>query len=281
MSTKQQTNVIVSVTTIPSRCAKIAMILENVMEQTYPFDVCYVYVPERCTRLQDAPYKLTPELEQIVAKANGRIMFRNMKEDFGPGSKLIPALEEYLSVEKKEEDNVDTVIISIDDDILLEKHALEELVAAHKQLPNYILGFIGTYEVNKQTFFVHAEHKWYSDFCKVDGLGGYRGVLYPVATCQNYPKLFHGLHNAHLKNLGIPVLDDDHAFRLCAIHENIIRMVVRTKYPVPEAANQIVPGLNIVFLECEDGVSHPSAGPMGRLAISRAFIDSWFLDNLH
>jgi len=260
METKS--HVIVSLTTIPSRIAKILPVLKNLLNQTFCFDKCVLYIPDVCTRLPDHKYEISEELKNFLQDSNGRFEIHHVPMDWGPGTKIIPALLEWQDKSQ--------VIWSIDDDILLEKHALEELMAAHLKLPNAILGFMGTL----QDRFIHSEHLDPTELYEVEGLGGYRSILYPTLLCKQFPYLFRELQEAHLKQFQLPVLDDDHALKLCAINQHIKRVIVGTHFPSPTRSHPIVPALNITFLETDDGVSHPNTSE--RFMKSHEFITHWF-----
>lgn len=248
--TEGKLHVVVTMTTIPSRIDSIAQVVENLLAQSYPFDKLCLYVPEVCTR-QNVEYKIPDSLFDI-SRRDQRFVVRKIPTDYGPATKILPAMIEF-GVKN-------TVLISVDDDVILEGHAIEELVAAHLRLDKddeCILGFMGCRNAkNGATSFHHAEHVK-EDMCDVDALGGYRAVLYVPQISQQFIPLLERLHVEQLQKVGRPIMDDDHALQLCAIHCEVRRAVVRTKYlcftDTPET--KIVPFLNIRFISNADGVS--------------------------
>jgi hypothetical protein len=163
------------------------------------------------------------------------------------------------------------LLISVDDDVILESHAIEELVAAHMRHPECILGFMG----HAQSRFVHAEHV--AESVNVDSIGGYRGVLYPSSVCMSMLPMLLLLHMEHMTTLKRGVIDDDHSLQQCAIYCNIQRKVIRTNFPCTHEtpATRIVPKLNILFLSNADGVSG-KIGTEDLVQASRDTTDAFF-----
>jgi hypothetical protein len=136
--------------------------------------------------------------------------------DWGSATKLIPTL---LS-ERDEE----TIIITLDDDVIYEQHAIEELVAASEKWPNDSLGFMGGVA---GPVFIHAEqvHHEGLDRKAVAMLGGYRGILYRR-------KIFDGSvleEVGELLDAG-PFVVDDQLFGWNLARRGIGRFVIRTNY---------------------------------------------------
>lgn len=263
--------VLVSLTTIPSRTKKILPVLESLLAQTFPFESLTLYASEICVR-QNAKYEFPDNVLNLVESSKGRFRIKTIPEDFGPGSKIIPAMQEHFGRSAGGDKNP-VVLISVDDDVILEAHAIQELVQAHAKRPGAILGFMG-FRIDR---FVHAEHTYGAEFVDVDALGGYRAILYPESVCHSFPHILRLLHDEHMKQLMRPCIDDDHSHQCCAIFNGIPRLVVRTRFPcltdTPET--KIVAKLNIRFLTNTDGVS-AAHDPDEKITASRRVTDEFF-----
>ena len=230
-------------TTIPSRMGTLPLVIEKILRhQTYANFQLRLYVPLRCVR-QNCEYEIPAQLQNMQSP---KFVIRRCDVDHGPATKIIPAMaEEALNTDSK----ID-VLMSIDDDIELEKHAIEELVAAHQKYRDAILGFMGVVS----THFFHSEDLSASTL-QVSLLGGYRAVLYPRNAFLAFSRLFLKLYsNYTLKQPNVkwpyPVLDDDYVFaRFAATFRNRL-LVIKTQYPPQKAIS-----LNILFHHNTDGVS--------------------------
>lgn len=223
--------VVVSLTTIPSRVARIKPMLESLLAQTRKPDRMILWLPKVC-RKEFAAYDVPLDLRQWM-EANG-IEVRECDIDWGSATKLIPTLLCELEDE--------TIIITMDDDILYEAHAVEELVAASEKWPNDSLGFMGGV---KGPCFIHTEQVRNARLERkaVDMLGGYRGILYRR-------KMFDGSVIDELKELlkeGAFVVDDQ-LFGWNLARRGIGRFVIQTNYP--EQGNR----LNFRFLGLGNGI---------------------------
>lgn len=204
-------NIIVSLTTIPSRFNDLEVVMKNLLDQTFIPNKIILYIPKYYYRFgskYDIPKWMT-ELE----KNNKIFEIHFIDKDYGPATKLLPATKEFT----KSTD----IIITVDDDILLEKHTLEELVYCHKKYPDMNLGFMGT--IGKQ--FIHSE--WITgDIKEVELLGGYRGVLYPRKLIKDdIYKYFDDITKEKM------LYDDDFFFASYFKKNKVGEYVVRTNYP--------------------------------------------------
>ncbi len=109
-NTKQK--VVVTLTTIPDRIGKIKVTLSSLLDQTYSPDVIYLAIP-KISRITNEPYVIPDWL-----KYHPIINILYCDKDYGPASKLIPAL-------LAERDNPDTKIIVVDDDRVYAKTLIE------------------------------------------------------------------------------------------------------------------------------------------------------------
>ena len=158
--------VVVSFTTIPSRIGRIDQMVNSVINQTRKPDRVILWLPEVCTK-ENRGYDIPANLQDWLKQNN--IEVTGCDRDWGSATKLIPTL--FL------ENDPDTILITLDDDVYYDSHAIEELVNASEKYPDVSLGFMGGLPGPR---FVHAEqlHIQGIDRIAVDGLGGYRGILY-------------------------------------------------------------------------------------------------------
>lgn len=250
---KMDVRVILSMTTIPSRVVRLPRIVNSLLTQTYPFEQLILYVPAVCKRQQKA-YVIPQEL---CALQSPRFAIRFGVEDDGPATKIIPAMREFAS-----EQNV--IIVSVDDDVLLESHAIEELVCAHKHNTSCLLGFMGVVAPR----FLHSEQLDNASI-NMTLLGGYRSVLYPNRVFSWFLETFDHIKQSLVDNeWPLPIVDDDYLFARIAHQCNVDRMVIKPSL-APQRAQ-----LNIDFDHNVDGVSGPQASSL--IPISRKATDHCF-----
>ena len=105
--------VVVSMTTTTSRIENAARTIERLRRQSRQPDSVYLNVPLYCKR-ERRQYELPAEL---IALPN---LIIQRSDDWGPATKLIPTLEV--------ENNPDTIIITLDDDVHYKTTLIETLV---------------------------------------------------------------------------------------------------------------------------------------------------------
>lgn len=233
--------IIVSFTTTPDRVEYLEPIIKNILEdQTLKPDILSLYLPYKYLKT-DIDYPFPKYLEDFTKKYKNFIIKR--VEDIGPITKIYYALLEYT----KPKD----LIISIDDDILLDPHSIEELIESHNSKPYSILGFMGA----NNDGFVHSEliqgyNTSSRNFVNVNGLGGYRSILFPrILIESDYFSHFVKLNKEHLTTLSIPLLEDDNYTSLYFKHKNISMFVIGTFYPGNLNSIDIKEKINIKFLD--------------------------------
>lgn len=209
-------HLVVSLTTTPSRIAAIGAALRSVLAQTLRPARVHLYVPETCCRTRER-YVLPDWLTRLAA-ASDIFEITRVDEDVGPATKLLPSLSRYT--------RADTRLITVDDDVILEPHTFEELVAASLKDPSGVYGMMG---VASDGRFVHAEWvgAWGMERCPVTVLGGYRSILYPRAAWDDsirddYRGITAAVH---------PFLSDDHLFAWNLLRRHVPCWVVATRYP--------------------------------------------------
>ena len=212
--------VIVSLTTIPSRIDKIESVILCLLNQSYQADKIILYIPRKLARLNQ-PYIIPNGLKRL-SKSSNNFEIRQIEKDYGPATKIIPALKDFTAD--------DDIIITVDDDILLENHSLEELIKAHRRFPEYVWGMMGIIDGE----FCHTEYLAPNGFtkAKVDTLGGYRGILYHRQFFQpDFFKMFSELEDIHRQKLKMPIiLCDDTLLNSYLDFKKIYKYVTATQY---------------------------------------------------
>lgn len=253
--------VYVSFTSLPSRLSYVQHVVENILEhQTYKNIQLTLYIP-RSVKRTGQTYILNEDIMRLLIKyKNFHIKFCEV--DYGPATKIIPSLLEHTQD--------DDILICVDDDILLEKHAIEELVDSYNAFDDSLLGFMGTWK--NQHLFLHSELIYCNT--KVDLLGGYRSILFPRHLIKEqffreYDELMK-LHEPH----NIPVLDDDMFYHNFCHKHKIPMHVIKTKYTGNLNSDNILEKINIKFLESSKLDAINGGGEM--TSISNKIIESYY-----
>jgi hypothetical protein len=258
---------IVSFTTTPDRIDYLEPIIDNILShQTIKPDLLVLYLPHRYLKTNEE--YMIPEYLEALTKRYLNFVIRRV-EDIGPITKIFYALRQFNR--KKD------VIISIDDDILLETHAVEELLDAHKSKPYSVLGFMGC---NKEGF-VHSENiQMYNkerQFVNVNGLGGYRSVLFPrMLIDDDYFEHLTNLNILHLNTIAIPLLEDDNYTSLYFNYKNISMYVIGTLYPGDLSSNDICKRINIQFLDSSNYGALYGTNDRSKISSSYGLIVEYF-----
>lgn len=242
--------IIVSLTTLPGRLDTLEPLLQNLSSQSHLPDKIVLYLP--------SVYKRFPACVVTVPAFFSK--YHNVEIhrccDSGPITKLLPALKEFTGSSD--------VIITVDDDVLLERHAIEELLSAHQTFSQEeyppVLGFMG---VDNGQFY-HAEVLQYTPpvsqtrmFKEITngGLGGYRGVLYPRKSIpDDIFDIYTKVEELH-KDLPYPMMDDDHFISHILHRYQRKILVIGTFYPGNLQPKSIYELINIKITPNTDGVS--------------------------
>ena len=223
--------VVVSFTTIPSRISSVKPMLESILAQTRKPDRTVLWLPAIC-RKENIGYDIPSDFKQWMMVND--IEIGDCGCDWGSATKLIPTL---LS-----EEDGDTALITVDDDVAYEPHIVEELITASEKWPDDSLGFMGGVA---GPIFIHAEQLMVKGVERtgVDVLGGYRGILYRR-------RMFDGSVVDELNELldEGPFVVDDQLFGWNLCRRKIGRFVIRTNYLGPNN------GLNFRFLHLKNGI---------------------------
>ena len=126
-SRESRADVVVSLTTIPSRIDFIAETLKSLMVQTRAPREIRINLPATSIR-EKRDYVIPQWLEELRSIKLVRC------EDWGPATKLLPALSAY---------EADQAILVVDDDRIYAPNTVEVLEAAAREEPNAALGLGG------------------------------------------------------------------------------------------------------------------------------------------
>ena len=169
--------IVISLTTLPSRLlgAKILKTLKSLRNQTIKPNNIYLGLPEKAKRIGSSYPEPSSKILSLCTVVK-------LDEDYGPVSKLAGGI---LS-----EDDPDTIIISVDDDVIYPPTFVEELLEKSKLKPDTAIGssgvVIGSFP-SYISFIRNESYKRYEGWFgkkltkkgqEVDILCGYAGVLY-------------------------------------------------------------------------------------------------------
>ena len=159
--------VIISLTTSPKRIAQIKPTLDRIMEQTVLPNAIVLNLPYVFKRNGDK-FDTLPEF--ITSNTLIKI---NWCEDIGPATKILPTRKLYSDPE--------TIIISIDDDILYTKTMIETFLKHSSIFPDVVISSSSLYIITEPPPGVNNNdippNTYFSEF-----LEGFSGVLYKKRT---------------------------------------------------------------------------------------------------
>lgn len=78
---------VITLSSIPPRFPRLALTLETLLRQTVPAERIIVYLPKS--------YRRFPEWDGVLPEVPKGVEIRQVDEDFGPATKLLPALREF------------------------------------------------------------------------------------------------------------------------------------------------------------------------------------------
>ena len=140
------------------------------------------------------------EIPQALREIEDVIVFSPSK-DYGPGTKLLGALE-YIQQHPEI-----THVITVDDDMVIDDDRYLEHLAAHaRALPNYAVTF-GGIKLDRYPFKYLDGLSYDHHHRFVDGVAGFRGVLYPVHLMRGSQLPF-----TFFENLPAGAVNDDDAY---------------------------------------------------------------------
>jgi hypothetical protein len=121
--------VVVSLTSIPSRLGHVFPTLNSLFLQSRTPTAIHLNLPSLSKREGEA-YRVPPEIED-----DSRVTVFRCGEDVGPIMKLLPTVER--------EPDPDTIIVTVDDDVVYPRGMIETLLQEREALPEAALGFRG------------------------------------------------------------------------------------------------------------------------------------------
>ena len=122
-----RSDIIVSLTTIPSRLPYIEDTLKSLLRQTRPPAEIRLYVPAFSAR-ENRPYEIPARLRQLTS------VTIHACSDVGPATKFIPALTSLPP---------DQLVLAVDDDRIYPPNLVADLEAAARARPDAAYGFSG------------------------------------------------------------------------------------------------------------------------------------------
>lgn len=197
--------VYISLTTIPTRFTRVIPIINALKNQSYSPSKIILFIPHNYLRFPE--FKSVSIPHKLLDLQDDLFEIHRCK-DYGTPTKFFPFLQQ---------EGLDKILITVDDDIIPSHNLVRDLVRAHKTWPTDIFGLMGVLHkplplgpFNLE--FVHCQHLFqpvlqHLDRYQVSSCGGYRGVLYPPHVFQS--DIFHLIPNLALKHYPLPIMDDD------------------------------------------------------------------------
>ena len=174
-TTNPPSEVIVSLSTIPSRINLIRPTLESLISQSFSSFLIFVVVPYFSKR-ENTIYSIPPWLSDLSKSSKlselseGPTIKIIRSDDYGPASKLLGTLK-YL---KENNYKKETMIITVDDDRVYHPDLVKKLVSAAQLSPNDAFGLCGV-DINGTSYRCKTERKF---FTSTNVLAGHCGVIY-------------------------------------------------------------------------------------------------------
>jgi hypothetical protein len=189
--------VIISLTTSPTRIDHIEEVLNTIMKNTILPDKIVLNLPTVFKRtgltFNNIPTFIT----------NNPLIYVNVCNDIGPSTKIIASLPLFK--------NPETILISIDDDILYKPNFIEILLSISKIYPDAVITGISFVSLNNSDLLNDSSNllnKKYNKLQYVQMVEGYSSVLYKkkffekysVEELENYPKFCYFADDFILSN---------------------------------------------------------------------------------
>ena len=199
---------VISLTSLPSRLPHLSQTISHMLKQDTLPDKIYINLPLFSTREQ-IPYiipdHITSYIDALEPPQRSLITILRPPNDYGPATKLIPTLDVETSP--------DTIIVTIDDDVIYPSFYLSELKQAALRYPNAAIGFKGYQfprataqekeeedddeeegmqglrspaSIFNESTFIYVESSNHTNDAYVDVLGGFLGVAYRSGFFNTY-----------------------------------------------------------------------------------------------
>lgn len=153
--------VIVSFTTLPSRFPYIEPMVECITNQSYQDFEFHLNIPKK-SELEDTDYEIPSWTSKYP-----KLKIYESDRDWGSHTKIIPTLKRVSDSE--------TIIITVDDDLLYHQDTLQMHMSLREKYPNCAIGFSGLGS------FIQDGKKFYTSVStdiQVKILEGYKSVSY-------------------------------------------------------------------------------------------------------
>lgn len=216
--------IVISICTIPSRTDSLIKVLQHIELQTIRPDKVFITICAYYPRLQQAyPPEDLDKLNEFIKGSPLSVTIVTEQKDNGPCMKVLtPMIHGDLSD--------DSLILAMDDDCCyLHPQSIETLIDKYEESGKAIYGFMGvSEEPSKPIMFIHAEQIGHNGTSIVDGLGGYRGVMYPKFVLKDIVEWTNVFLEEHDKN-GIVCLHSDQVLSYYCRYYNIKQRVVSFK----------------------------------------------------
>lgn len=180
MAVAQSERVVVSLSTIPSRCGELEPTLRSIAAQTRKPDAVYVSVSKVSTR-ENKPYPVKDLAKTVKSILPGIGKVAVLDEDYGPLTKLMGAL--------MAETDPATLIITVDDDQSYGHQLVETLVRGAREHPGGVVCLCGHvvgkfphvwgFRCSRKEGVWPLKHLYLRPGSRVDVISGWCGVLYP------------------------------------------------------------------------------------------------------
>ena len=131
--TRPHSDLVVSLTTLPRRMPYIHRTLKTLLMGSYCPSAIFVWIPRRNAR-ENAAYALPPSL-LLLNRTSTIVRFMLLDEDYGPATKLIPALQHFQLVDPRPHQG----IVVLDDDVLYARDLLQRYACYSQLLPGAAL----------------------------------------------------------------------------------------------------------------------------------------------
>jgi hypothetical protein len=215
-------NIVVTLTTTPYRINNLKANLDSIFKQNATIQNIYISIPHKFQR--DNLDYIIPEW---LAKDDRITILRS--KDYGPATKLVGALEKIKFVPN-------TIIITIDDDVIYPKNLVLHLAYFAKANPNSAVGVMGAVPIydKEQKISLDSEYglKRISQAnASVHILQGWASVAY---RARFFDRTIFEIENT------IPECrnSDDVYLSFYLARHNISRIVLRNKYLDPQRINK-------------------------------------------
>ena len=165
---------VASLTTLPHRLANIDVTLESLVSQHVKPNVIYLNIPKQYSRFHISVDSTL--VARLMDKFNNRygipLVVNRLDKDLGPISKLLPTL--------RQENDPETIIITVDDDMIFKPTLFGILLQSHLNNPSIAFGVSGQMIDMDIDGSVHVRTawKWKDGAYPVDILEGFTGAIY-------------------------------------------------------------------------------------------------------